>query len=74
MAFRWRGQATAVISDSRGGNGPLPLEVPEQESLAVTITSEGKTEEDIESEHHLLLFLLCWEHTGTAAAIVKSSG
>ena len=26
---RWQGQITAVISDSRGGNGPLLLEIPE---------------------------------------------
>ena len=33
-----QGQKTAVIHDFRGGCGPLPLEVPEQNSLAAPFT------------------------------------
>ena len=55
---RWRRQTTAVISDSRGGRGPLPLGIPEQEPLAAPTTSEGTTEEATAMEHHLLLLSL----------------
>lgn len=72
MVCRWRGQTTTLISDSRGGRGPLPLEVTEQEPLTAKITSEGITEEDTATEHHLLL--LPWEHTHPAAATAKYSG
>ncbi len=65
-----QGQATAVITDSRGGLGPLPLEVPEQAPLASSITSE----EGIAIEHYLLLLSLPWELTHPAVATAKCSG
>ena len=68
------GQTTAVISDSKGGHGPLPLGIPEQESCVVPTTSEGTTEEDTATEHHQLLLSLPWEHTSPAAATAKCSG
>ena len=74
MVCRWQGQTITVISDSRGGHGPLLLEIPEQKSLAAPTTSEGITEKDIAMEHHLLLLLLPWGHTCTAAATAKCSG
>ena len=74
MAYRWQGQTTKVISDSRGGHGPPPLGVPEQAALAVPITSEDTTEEGIVTEHHLLLLSLSWEHTRPAAATAKCPG
>ena len=46
------------LSDSRGGHGPSPLWIPEQEPLAAPTTSEGTTKEDIVTEHHLLLLSL----------------
>ena len=69
-----QGQTAAVIPDSRGGHGPLPLEIPEQKSLAAPATSEGTTEKDITKEHHLLLLFLPWEHTCPSAATAKHSG
>ena len=74
MVCRWWGQTTTVISDFRGGHGPLPLEVPKQEPLAVPTTSEGTTEEDTVTKHHLLLLSLPWEHTRPSAATAKRSG
>ena len=74
VVCKWQGQTTAVISDSKGGRGPLLLGIPEQESLAAPTTSEGTTEKDIVMEHHLLLLLLPWEHTCLAAATAKCSG
>ena len=47
MVYRWWEQTTAAITDSRGGHGLLPLEVPEEAPLAAPITSE----EDIATEH-----------------------
>ena len=48
MVYRWQGQTTTVITESRGGHGPLlPLGVHEQASPAVPITSE----EGIAMEH-----------------------
>ena len=70
MVCMCQGQATAVITDSRDGLGPLPLEVPEQAPLASSITSE----EGIAIEHYLLLLSLPWELTHPAAAIPKCSG
>ena len=74
MACRWWGHTTAVISDSRGGHGPLPLWIPEQEPLAAPTTSEDTSEEDIVMECHLFLLSLPWEHTGPTAATAKCSG
>ena len=48
------GQTTTVITDSRGGLGPLPLGIPEQAPLAALITSE----EGIAIEHYLLFLSL----------------
>ena len=45
LFYRWQEQTTAVISDSRGGHGPLPLGVPEQASFAAPVNSRGSTEE-----------------------------
>ena len=47
MVYRWQGQTTAIITDSRGGHGPHSLGVPEQVPPAVPITSE----EGIANEH-----------------------
>ena len=38
VVCRWQGQTTTVILDSRGGHDPLPLETPEQKSLAAPFT------------------------------------
>ena len=62
---------TKIISHSRGGRGPPPLGIPEQEPLAAPTTSEGTTEEDIMTEHHWLLLSLSWEHTSPVAACQK---
>ena len=51
MVYRWQGQTTAVISDSRGGCGLPPLECHEQTTLVAPFTSEGTTEEGIVTEH-----------------------
>ena len=74
MVYRWQGQTTTVISDSRGGHGLLPLGVHEQAPLEAPVTSEGTTDEGIMTEHHLLLVLHPWEHTGPAAATAECSG
>ena len=73
MVYRWQGQTTLLIPDSRGGNGLPPLGVHEQVPLVVLITSEGTTEEDIVTEHHLLLLSLPWELTYPATATAKCS-
>ena len=36
----------------------MPLGVPKQAPLAAPVTSEGTTEKDIVTEHHLLLLSL----------------
>lgn len=74
MVYRRRGKTTAVIPDSRGECSPLTLEIPEQKSLATPTTSEGTTEKDIVTEHHLLLLLLTWEQTCPTAATAQHSG
>ena len=66
----WQGQSTTVITESRGGHGPLPLGVPEQAPLVVPVTSE----EGIAIKHYLLLLSLPWELTHPAAATVKCCG
>lgn len=71
MVYRWWGQSTTDISDSRGGYGLPPLGVPEQ-ALVAPITSEGTKEEGTETDH-LLLLLLPQEHTISAAATAKCS-
>ena len=67
------GRTTAVISNSRGRNGPPPLGVPEQEPLAAPTTLEVNTEEDISTEHHLLLLSHPWEDNSPAAATAECS-
>ena len=52
----WHRQTTAGITDSRGGCGPIPLGVPEQEPLGAPFTSE----EGIAVENYLLLFSPHW--------------
>ena len=69
---RKQGQTTAVISDSRGGCGPLPVGIPEQKSLVAQTTSEGTTEKEIAMEHHLLLLLILWEYTHPATATAQT--
>ena len=66
----WLGQTTTVITDSRGGRGPLSLGVPEEEALVAPITSE----KGIAIEHYLLLLSLPWELAHSAAATAKCSG
>ena len=70
MLYRWQGQTTTVITDSRGGHGPLPLGVPKQAPLVAPITSE----EGIAIEHRLLLLSLLWELTHPTAATAKCPG
>ena len=70
MVYRWQGQTTAVITDSRNGHGPLPLGVPEQAPPAVPITSE----EGAAIKHKLLLLSVPWELMHPAAATAKCSG
>ena len=55
MVYRWQGQTTAVISDSRGGRGLLPLGVREKVPLVAPVISEATTEEGIVTEYHPLL-------------------
>ena len=69
MVYRWQGQTTAVITDSRDSRVPLPLGVPERTPPAVPITSE----EGIAIKHKLLLLSLPWELTHPAAATAKCS-
>ena len=38
VVCRWQGQTTTIIPDCRGGCGTLPLELPEQKSLAAPFT------------------------------------
>ena len=73
MVYRWWGETTTVISDSRSGCGLPPLGVPEQAPLAAPITTEGTTEKGTAIEHHLLLLSFFWEHTDYAAATAKCS-
>ena len=72
LVCSWQGQTTAVISDSRGGHGLLPLGVHEKEPLRAPITIEGTTKKGIVTEYHLLLSL-CWEHTCSAVVTAKFS-
>ena len=70
MVYRWWGQTTAVITDSRDGRGLLPIGVPEQAPPAVPIISE----EDTAIKHKLLMFSHPWKLTHPAAATAKFSG
>ena len=70
MVYRWRGQNSTVITDSRDGHGLLPPGVPEQAPPAVPITSE----EGIAIKHKLLLLSVPWELTHPAVATAKFSG
>ena len=74
MVCRWWGQTTAFISDFRGELGLSPLGIRDQAPLAVPISSEGNTEENVVIEHYLLLLSLSWELTHPAAATAKCSG
>ena len=74
MVCRWRGQSTAVISDSRGGSGLPPLRVHEQALPVAPVTSEGTTEESIVTKHRLLLVSLRWEHTHLLLPLPNSLG
>ena len=56
MVYRWPGQSTIVISDSRGGHGLPPIGVYEQAPPVVSVTSEISTEEGSATEHYSLLF------------------
>ena len=64
MVYRWQGQTTTVITDSRDGHGLLPIGVPEQAPPAAPITSE----EGITIKYKLLLLSPPWELTYPAAA------
>ena len=57
MVYRWQGQNTTVITDSRDGHDLLPLGVPEQTPPAVPITSEEGTA----IKHKVLLLSLPWK-------------
>ena len=72
MVYKWQGQTTIVITDSRGGHGLLPLGLPKQATPVILITSE----EGIAIKHYLLLLSLPWElmHPYAAPATAKCSG
>ena len=70
MVYRWWGQTTTVVTDSRDGHGLLPIGVPEQAPAAVPITSE----EGIAMKHKLLLLSLPWELMHPAVTTAKCSG
>ena len=59
MVYKWWGQNTTVIIDSRDGHGLFLLGFPKQVPPAVPITSE----EGIAIEHKLLLLSILWELT-----------
>ena len=59
LVCRWRGQTTAVITDSRRRPGPLLLGVSEQAPREALVTSEEGTV----IKHYLLLLSLPWELT-----------
>ena len=62
LVYRWWGQKTAVITDSRDGHVPLLLGVPEQASqVVVPITSE----EGIAIKH-----MLCCSHSHGSSHIL----
>jgi len=69
MVYKWWGQATTVITDSRNGHGLILRGGPEQAPPAVPITSE----EGIAIKHKLLLFSLPWELMHPAVATAKCS-
>ena len=73
MAYRWWGQTTAVISDSRGGRGPSPGGISKQAPLETPITSEEGIA-GIAIKHYLLLLSLPWELTHPGAATAEFSG
>ena len=68
--YRWWGQTTAVITDSRDSCSPLPLGVTEQAPPVGPITSKR----GIAIKYKLLLCPLPWELMHPAAAISKCSG
>ena len=70
MVYRWQGQTTTFITDSRDGRGLLPIGVPEQEPPVAPIPSE----ERIAIKHKLLFLSLPWELTHPALATAKCSG
>ena len=70
MVYRWRGQTTTFVTDSRDGHAPLPLGVPKQAPPVIPITSEEGTA----IKHKLLLLSVPWELTHPAAATAKCSG
>ena len=70
MVYRWWGQTTTVITDSRDGHGLIPIGVPEQVPPAVP----GTSEEGTVIKHKLLLLSLPWELMNPAAATAKCSG
>ena len=71
MVYRWWGQTTEVISDSRGGHGLPPL--CEQTPFGVPVTLEHCTEEGTVTKKYLLLLSLPWECTQPATANAKCS-
>ena len=70
MVYRWQGQTTTDITDSRDGHGLLPIGIPEQAPSVAPITSEEGTA----IKHKLLLLSLPWELTHPAVATAKCSG
>lgn len=62
-ALRWRGQTTAVVSDSRGGCRPPPPGVHEWVPPVPPVTSGVSAEEGTATESHLLLSLSGNAHT-----------
>ena len=73
MVCRWQGQTTTVITDYRGGCGPPPLGIPEQESPAAPTTSEGTTK-DTATEPHRLLLSLPWEQPAQLLPLLNALG
>ena len=73
VIYRWQGQITDVVSETRGEQGPPPLEVCEQAPPVAPVTSEGNTEEGFVTKHHPLLLSIPRELTCPATATAKCS-
>ena len=57
VVYKHQGKTSTVISDTRDGGGPPPLEIHEQGPPAAPVISEVGKEEGTATEHHPLLLL-----------------
>ena len=67
MDYRWQGQATTIVTDSRDGHGPLQLQFLEQAPALLPITSD-------ESLRIELLLSRPWDLTHPYAITAKCPG